>query len=520
MQFLFPLALTGPKAVAVTVAVVVFLVLFALYQLGRRFVVPEGVIAALKAWRTQRGSRGTALAGSRDESSSGSQDESAQSSEGKVVRDSRSRPTRGSSDESGQGSQGKAPGEHGTPAQGPRRTSVRRRLVSWLAAVLFCASVAGGITGFTWFLLERWWKPFGGEHMPWVYTTGGIVVGVICALLVARRCFFRSLVSCVVAVLALASSINHTFVLYPTVGAIAARDPYVQVSYRAVAAPMALMPASDEPLEQTYHGRSLRKVGAVVDYQLRSPLSKFTSSTSKVYLPPAYFSNPRPQLPVLVLLNGLPGTTSDWFSLGEAGDILDTFQRAHNGLSPIVVTVDPTGGGVTDFGCFDGTQEKVMTYLTKDVPAQIKKAFQVSSDPTQWAIGGFSYGGTCSLQAVAYNPEPYRYFLDLSGDKIPGKGNDADNIATYFNGDEAAYRAQNPIDLLTTKKYSGITGRFVAGTRDQVSEDAGAYLTGLANAAGMSTEALTVDGGHDYNTWRSGLSGALPTIAKATRLTG
>ena len=61
-------------------------------------------------------------------------------------------------------------------------------------------------------------------------------------------------------------------------------------------------------------------------------------------------------------------------------------------------------------------------HLAQDVPAWITTHLQVDRDPTNWAIGGLSLGGTCALQMATNYTDVYPTFLDLSGDPEPTLG--------------------------------------------------------------------------------------------------
>ena len=93
---------------------------------------------------------------------------------------------------------------------------------------------------------------------------------------------------------------------------------------------------------------------------------------AQVYLPPAYFAHPRPKLPVVVLVSGVPGSPEQWFAEGRAGQTLDAFAEGHRGLAPITVAVDANGATFKDTLCVDSpaTGDKVMTCPAEDVPAE------------------------------------------------------------------------------------------------------------------------------------------------------
>ena len=103
--------------------------------------------------------------------------------------------------------------------------------------------------------------------------------------------------------------------------------------------------------------------GKVTSAPIPAPASGFTARIGKIYLPPAYFADPRPRLPVLVLLAGQPGTPQDWLSAGKLARIMDRFAADHHGLAPVVVVADDTGSRFGNPLCLDSRRGEADTYL-------------------------------------------------------------------------------------------------------------------------------------------------------------
>lgn len=171
--------------------------------------------------------------------------------------------------------------------------------------------------------------------------------------------------------------------------------------------------------------------GRVTTLPVPGTISGFSARDAQVYLPPSYFTNPRPLLPVLVLMAGQPGKPEDWLQGGKLTATMDAFARDHEGLAPVVVIADGTGSQMANPLCTDSSQGKVGTYLAKDLPAAVANAFQIDTNPRAWAIGGLSYGGTCSLQMATNYPEVYPTFLDLSGQLEPRSVTDSEPSTRY-----------------------------------------------------------------------------------------
>lgn len=205
---------------------------------------------------------------------------------------------------------------------------------------------------------------------------------------------------------------------------------------------------------------------------------------AQVYLPPAYFAYPRPKLPVVVLVSGVPGSPEQWFAEGRAGQTLDAFAEGHRGLAPITVAVDANGAVFKDTLCVDSpaTGDKVMTYLAEDVPAGVAKLFDVDPDPARWAIAGLSRGGSCALQMSLTHPGTYPTFLSMSPQKRPVDENPAETVATYFRGDGKTYDAIDSLKILETARFGG--------------------------------------GAHTWRAWAAGFAESLPWLSARLGLTG
>lgn len=98
--------------------------------------------------------------------------------------------------------------------------------------------------------------------------------------------------------------------------------------------------------------------------------------------------------------------------------MLDTFAAAHAGLAPVVVD-DRLGATFANLLCGDLPLGDTFPYLSVDGPAWIRAPLQVDPTPQDWAVGGLSSGGTCSLQLAVNAPPVYPTFLDFAGQDEP-----------------------------------------------------------------------------------------------------
>ncbi|SDD45218.1 alpha/beta hydrolase [Rhodococcus tukisamuensis] len=392
-------------------------------------------------------------------------------------------------------------------------------------AVPITATVALALTLVGWVVVERWWRPFPDPIATEIYVWIGfgawalLLAGVRVA---TDRRLRRSAVAVLAAVAVVAVSaaqVNLVFDAYPTVrDALGLPDPN-RIALADVPPPTP-DPVTGTPLASVWQPPAdLPSSGRVVTAPIPGTVSGFGARDAVVYLPPAYFTDPRPVLPVLVLLAGQPGSPQDWLAGGKLVQTMNTFAAAHGGLAPVVVVADATGSQFGNPLCMDSSLGNVATYLAQDVPDWVTSHLQVNADPRAWAIGGLSYGGTCALQMATNHPQRYPTFLDLSGQEEPTLGDRNRTLAAAFGGDAAKFAAVNPLDLLAAHPYPDSAGVFVVGGDDRDFKPGQRKVYEAARKAGMDVRYVEVPGGHSFAVWSAGLEGQLGWLAQRLGLT-
>jgi S-formylglutathione hydrolase FrmB len=146
------------------------------------------------------------------------------------------------------------------------------------------------------------------------------------------------------------------------------------------------------------------------------------------------------------------------------------------------------------------------------VPAWIQRTFVVDPDPAGWAIGGFSYGGTCALQLAVRAPDVYRTFINVAGQLEPSLGSRGRTVAAAFGGDEEKFIQVNPLDVMSRQRFPDTGGYFVVGAQDgDVKRDL-RLVDEAALACGMHTSWLELPGQHSWEVAAEGLVQALPWV--------
>ena len=374
------------------------------------------------------------------------------------------------------------------------------------------------------------WKPFPDPLPPRVLGWAAVgVLGVAFGVIRARtprrpssgwRGLCAVLAAALLTVTLAATKINAYYGYRPTVGAALDLPPTGEVDFAEIAGTKPLMATSPNlTLAQSWHPPAgMPSTGRVSHTDVDGSRSGFHARPAWVYLPPAYLAARRPLLPVLVLIAGQPGGPQDWLVAGRMARTMDAFAAAHAGLAPIVVVADATGASLANTLCLDSRLGQAETYLAEDVPAWIERTLQVDRNHAHWAIGGFSFGGTCALQLAVRRPAAYPTFLDISGQQEPTLGTHMKTVQAAFGGDEAQFRAANPLDILGVRRFEPTLGILATGRDDREYGPQCRRVAEAARAAGMSVQLLEQAGGHTWAIATDALRDALPSLAARANL--
>jgi S-formylglutathione hydrolase FrmB len=272
---------------------------------------------------------------------------------------------------------------------------------------------------------------------------------------------------------------------------------------------------------ELYTGSQQSTSGKVYSLNIPGTVSNFKARTAYVYVPAIYSKISDVHLPVIVLTAGFPGLTENWLGSGLEQS-MDAFAATHKGITPLVFMVDNTGSLTNDTECVNSPRGNVETYLSTDVPNYIKSHFRVVNSPSNWAIGGLSLGGMCSVMLTLRHPDVYHYFMDYGGESGPEIGSKQQTIDTLFNGSESAWAAHQPTLLLASKNYKnlGIGGFFGDGDQDTPAvTQAISQLTDESQKAGIETVSETVQGSHTFNIWQELFEDSLPWVSNRIQAT-
>jgi S-formylglutathione hydrolase FrmB len=205
-----------------------------------------------------------------------------------------------------------------------------------------------------------------------------------------------------------------------------------------------------------------QETGKVVPVDIPDGGSGFKHRREYVYLPPAWFTGAiPPKLPAVMMIAGEFSNPTNWLRTGNAIPVIDNYAKGHGGAAPVFVFVDSSGSFNNDTECVNGPRGNAADHLTKDVRPYIISQFGASSDPSDWAVVGWSSGGTCAIDLTVMHPELFTTFEDIGGDRGPNSGTKQQTINRLYGGDPASWDAYDPRTVMARHgPYRGVEGYF------------------------------------------------------------
>lgn len=384
---------------------------------------------------------------------------------------------------------------------------IRRPTVRWVLTASIGA-VSGALIGaLTILLTVNVLNLFGTRLSPivdtWIILTFAAVAVAVVNLWLSR--WWRKVIAAVsilVFVLTGTLGVNAAFGLDKTVAAFLGVTNEKPLD---LGAPSTADPGIDPntPLYESWKAPAdLPATGSLGTVDIPNSASGFVARTALAYVPPAGLVASKPKLPVIIQLNGQPGSPG----LDDPKAILDKMAAADNGLGPIVVNPDQLGDDSKDPLCLDTSMGNVETYIMKDVVPWVKSHFAVSDDPKDWTVLGFSNGGMCAAYFGAKYPEVFGNVVDLSGDEYQGV-DDRSTLSRVFGGDQAAYEAVWPKTIMSKTKYPDSVGVFAVGANDSEALPGVKRTYDAAVAAGITATYTEIpDSSHDNVALDGGLT--------------
>lgn len=251
--------------------------------------------------------------------------------------------------------------------------------------------------------------------------------------------------------------------------------------------------------------------GQITTVHIPATESGFSARDAEVYLPPAALTPHPPALPFVLMMMGQPGDPD----AGPISEVLTAFAATHHGLAPIVVVADQLGDPSVDSLCLDTARYgNVETYIERDVVDWASGHLNILPDREQWTVAGFSNGGQCAISLAARFPAVWGNVISASGTAFAGVESESDVLADVFDGDQDAYDASKPEEVMASTPYPDTAAVFTVGADDGFIEPGQRDLSEKARDAGMKTTMYEVPNeGHTVEALTQGLTVAFDTLA-------
>ncbi|MHA7986585.1 alpha/beta hydrolase [Rathayibacter sp. CAU 1779] len=311
--------------------------------------------------------------------------------------------------------------------------------------------------------------------------------------------------------------VNAAFDLDPTVGdllGLVVRHPIALPNSHGTAAP-----ADGQSLAAGWVApRGMPSQGKTGTVAIPATVSGFQARPAGLYLPPAALVKNAPQLPLVIMMMGYPGTPSP----EPISTVMNSFASRHDGLAPIVIVADQIGSG-GDPACANSTARgDAATYVETDVVNWATKHLRIIKDPRSWTLAGYSNGATCAVKFAAEKPDLFRNVLAVSPEAYPGMHYTQSVIDSVYNGSTSAWTADKPETILAAHAgtYGSVDAVFTTGALDTAFGPATRSLAAAAKSAGMHVTLLTLPGvAHVGKNLTTGLTAGFAKLAPTLGLT-
>jgi enterochelin esterase-like enzyme len=234
-----------------------------------------------------------------------------------------------------------------------------------------------------------------------------------------------------------------------------------------------------------------------------------------VYLPPEYFqARYRTRtFPAATVLTGYPGTAEALIKGLHYPQTAHEMAKDGKVQPMILVMLRPTVAPPRDTECVDipgGPQTE--SFFAKDLPDAVSAHYRVGGKPRNWGIIGDSTGGYCALKLAVHHPGTYAAGAGLSPYyKAPIDRTTGD----LFRGDKALRDSADLRWYLRNKPAPDtsllVTSSKVGESNYRATLD---FIELVKSKRPTRISSIILDsGGHNFNTWRREIPGALQWLS-------
>jgi enterochelin esterase family protein len=253
-----------------------------------------------------------------------------------------------------------------------------------------------------------------------------------------------------------------------------------------------------------------------------------------LYLPDAYREQADARFPVVYLLHGYGADNNEWLDFGRADETFD--RLIASGQIPPFIAVMPYAekSWSVDSASLGGPGD-YETAIVRDLAAHIEANYRATPERRARFIAGLSMGGYGAMRFAFFHPDRFQAAATLSGALFEDVGipsfagrvetGDADmqeQADFWFLGaygrpfDAGIFLERNPFSRIGELGGGAPEILIMSGSDDFFGFHKGsAALHAALKRAGIESELLIEDGGHEWELWRAQFPHVMQFLARA-----
>ena len=234
-----------------------------------------------------------------------------------------------------------------------------------------------------------------------------------------------------------------------------------------------------------------------------------------MYLPPQYFLHRyrSVRFPVVELLHGTPGSPENWRYQMHIASTIDT-ALARRAIGPMVFVMPEISAPHPEQECLNYGNVRDGTYVSQDVPNDIRHRFRVSHDPAEWALAGYSSGGYCAANLALQHRRDFGAVASMDGYYWPSDG----PAIHRLGANPAALSANDPLTEVQKLPDAAVPmPQFWISAGSGSSDDLHAARTFVAAIERLERVTFVVQphAKHNFYAWRDQIPQALSWLWQA-----
>lgn len=232
-------------------------------------------------------------------------------------------------------------------------------------------------------------------------------------------------------------------------------------------------------------------------------------SPAYVYLPPEYFqpAYARRTFPAVVVLTGYPGTAENLIKGLRYPRTAQERVRAGASQPMVLVMLRPTVAPPRDTECVDVPGgPRTETFFAEDLPRAVSRTYRIGDRARNWGVMGNSTGGYCALKLGLHHPDRFAASAGLSAYY---KAAEDPTTGDLFHGDDAARRRADLLWSLDHRAPADSSFLVTTSLKGEGNLRATRQFIDRVKAPARVSSIVLDSGGHNFNTWRREIPGAL-----------